>query len=180
MDTGRLNEETYLCAESLRRQLGIKIEWYFPKVDAVQQLESKKGVYSFKESLEARTECCGIRKVEPLNRALYRLIAWITGMRREQCITRTQLQTVEKDELHRGITKINPLADWKTDEVWAYIKKHNLPSNRLYDTGYQSIGCAPCTRAVQPGEDSRAGRWWWEGPEHKECGLHIGKKGVKH
>lgn len=180
LDTGRLNEETYQCAESLRRQFGINIVWYFPKLEDVQKLESANGVYSFKESIDARRQCCGIRKVEPLNRALSGLTAWITGMRREQSITRIQLKQVETDEAHGGITKINPLASWKSDDVWAYIKKNNLPFNRLYDNGYQSIGCEPCTRAVKPGEDSRAGRWWWESPEHKECGLHIAKQGAEH
>lgn len=176
IDTGRLNEETYQCADSLQRSLGIKIEWYFPEHDAVQKLEILKGVFSFRESIEARRECCAIRKVEPLSRALSGLDAWITGLRREQSVTRAELQKFEIDRAHNGIAKINPLADWKTEDVWGYIKQHNLPYNRLYDLGYKSIGCAPCTREVKPGEDERSGRWWWESPEHKECGLHIGNR----
>jgi phosphoadenosine phosphosulfate reductase len=120
-----------------------------------------------------RRECCGIRKVEPLGRALAGLDAWITGQRREQNVTRGELSVLELDEGHGGIVKINPLALWNLEDVRAYVKKHKLPYNRLHDRGYPSVGCAPCTRAVQPGEDERAGRWWWERPDHKECGLHI-------
>ena len=176
LDTGRLNPETYECAEALRRKYGITIEWYFPKHDAVEKLEREKGVFSFRESIDNRKECCGIRKVEPLGRALKDLKAWITGLRRAQSVTRTELQTVEIDSSHNGIVKVNPLANWTTEDLWDYTKKHKIPYNRLYDQGYASIGCAPCTRAIQPGEDERAGRWWWENPEHKECGLHIRKK----
>lgn len=179
LDTGRLNEETYQCADALQQSSGVKIEWYFPKYKVVEQLENEKGVFSFKTSLDARRECCGIRKVEPLSRALTGLIAWITGMRKEQSPTRASLQKVEKDAAHGSITKVNPLAEWTTEDVWAYIKKHKLPYNRLYDQGYQSIGCAPCTRAVKPGENARAGRWWWESAEHKECGLHVGKQAIQ-
>lgn len=173
LDTGRLNPETYECAESLRRRYGVKIEWYFPKHDAVEELARAKGLFSFKESVENRKECCGIRKVEPLSRALTGLKAWITGLRREQSVTRTDLAVEEIDRSHGGIAKINPLADWTLDDLWAYAREKKIPYNRLYDVGYTSIGCAPCTRAIQTGEDQRAGRWWWENPEHKECGLHI-------
>ena len=173
LDTGRLNPETYECAEQLRRRYKVQIEWFFPKHEAVEKLERSKGVFSFKQSVEERKECCGIRKVEPLNRALSGMNAWITGLRREQSVTRSDLKVVEIDASHSGILKINPLAAWSLDDVWKYTRENYVPYNPLYDVGYTSIGCAPCTRAIQPGEDQRAGRWWWENPEHKECGLHL-------
>lgn len=173
IDTGRLNEETYECAEKICRHYNLQVEWYFPKNESVENLLKTKGLYSFRENLENRHECCGIRKVEPLSRALSGLKAWITGLRREQSQTRAAFSIVEKDVVHGGIIKINPLADWTSDQVWNYIRKHKLPYNSLYDRNYLSIGCEPCTRAVQPGEHPRAGRWWWELPEHKECGLHV-------
>ena len=172
LDTGRLNEETYEVMDRVRRQYGISIESYFPEPKAVESLEFQKGFYSFRESVENRKECCGIRKVEPLARALKGMDAWITGQRRAQSVTRTELRKIEKDDAHAGLYKLNPLADWSEDDVWGYIKKNDVPYNRLHDAGYRSIGCAPCTRAVKPGEDVRAGRWWWENPEHKECGIH--------
>lgn len=172
LDTGRLNEETYEAAEAVRSALGIRIEWHFPDRAAVEELERSKGLYSFRESLESRHECCRIRKVEPLGRALSGLRAWITGQRRAHGVTRADLPVIEADEAHGGILKINPLARWTDDEVEAFVRDSKLPCNRLHDAGYPSIGCAPCTRAVRPGEDPRAGRWWWERPEQKECGLH--------
>lgn len=173
LDTGRLHEETYEVMERIRSKYGVVIASCFPDRAAVEKLERGKGFYSFRESVENRKECCGIRKVEPLKRALAGLDAWITGLRREQAVTRTGLAKVEADTAHGGMAKINPLADWTTSQVWDYIHSHQVPYNRLHDQGFPSIGCAPCTRAVQPGEDIRAGRWWWELPEHKECGLHI-------
>lgn len=173
VDTGRLPEEAYQCADEIRRQLGVRIEWYFPCHEAVEKLETEKGVYSFKESLENRRQCCRIRKVEPLSRALAGLDAWITGLRRDESVTRTALAAIEIDDAHGGILKINPLADWSSEDVRAYLRTHGIPYNRLLDQGYPSIGCACCTRPVEPGEDPRAGRWWWEQPEHKECGLHV-------
>ena len=172
LDTGRLSPETYECAEALRRRYGLRIEWYFPERSGVEELERAKGLFSFRDSIENRKECCGIRKVEPLRRALSGLDAWITGLRREQSVTRTDLQAVEVDAANGGIIKVNPLVDWTLEQLWAFVHQHRIPYNRLYDQGYTSIGCAPCTRAIQPGEDQRAGRWWWENPEHKECGLH--------
>jgi len=172
IDTGRLNEETYEVAESLRERYGLRIDWYFPDREQVEALEREKGLFSFRESLENRKECCFIRKVEPLQRALQPLSGWITGMRRAHGVTRLELQPLEKDALHGDIVKINPLSHWSDDEVWAYAEQQRLPVNRLHRRGYPSIGCAPCTRAIQPGEPARAGRWWWEDPEHKECGLH--------
>ena len=179
LDTGRLNEETYEVMDKIRDKYGISIQSYFPDAVKVEALERAKGFYSFRTSVENRKECCQIRKVEPLGRALKGLDAWITGLRRDQSVTRTQLAKIEVDAANGGIYKINPLADWSHDDVWAYIRKNNVPYNRLHDAGYPSIGCAPCTRAVKPGEDIRAGRWWWENPEHKECGLHLPDKGKK-
>jgi len=174
IDTGRLHEETYEAAEAVRRRFGLRVEWHLPDRAAVEELERSKGLYSFRESLENRRECCRIRKVEPLERALRGLKAWITGQRRAHGVTRAGLFVFETDEAHGGILKINPLADWSDEQVRAYVRDRSLPYNRLHDAGYPSIGCAPCTRAVRPGEDPRAGRWWWERPEHKECGLHGG------
>jgi len=172
IDTGRLPEETYITAETIRQRYQVDIEWFFPQAEAVQELERTKGLFSFRESLANRRECCRIRKVEPLQRALQGLAGWITGQRREHGVTRGELQAIEIDQANNGIVKLNPLTYWNEEQVKAYIKQQRLPINRLYHMGYASIGCAPCTRAVQPGEDSRSGRWWWENPEHKECGLH--------
>lgn len=172
LDTGRLHEETYEAAEAVREALGTRIEWHFPERAAVEELERTKGLYSFRESLQNRRECCRIRKVEPLRRALAGLRAWVTGQRREHGVTRAELPVVEVDDAHGGILKINPLASWTDRELDAFLRERDLPRNRLHDAGYPSIGCAPCTRAVRPGEDPRAGRWWWEDPGHKECGLH--------
>jgi phosphoadenosine phosphosulfate reductase len=173
LDTGRVHEETYQVAEEVRERLGVRIEWHFPDRSAVEDLERTKGLYSFRESLGSRHECCRIRKVEPLRRALSGLRAWVTGQRREHGLTRADLHVFEIDEAHGGILKLNPLAVWTGKQVEAFIRERALPYNRLHDQGYPSIGCAPCTRAVAVGEDPRAGRWWWERPEHKECGLHA-------
>ena len=172
IDTGRLNEETYGVADALTERYRLKIDWYFPRHGDVEALERAEGLFSFRESLDKRHECCRIRKVEPLSRALKGLAGWVTGMRREQSVTRGELAPIERDELNGGILKINPLINWSEDDLIAYTDQHRLPKNRLYSQGYRSIGCAPCTRAVKPGEDVRAGRWWWENPENKECGLH--------
>jgi len=173
LDTGRLNSETYEVAEEISKKYQIKIEWYFPKREQVEQLINSKGLFSFKQSLENRKECCKIRKVEPLKRALSTVDAWITGQRKEQSVTRAKLLLAEQDKAN-NIIKFNPLANWSASQVKDYMDKNNLPYNKLYDAGYQSIGCAPCTRATEKGQDERAGRWWWENPEHKECGLHLG------
>lgn len=172
LDTGRLNEETHQVAEGITARYGITINWFFPKNDDVEELLRGKGPFSFRESLENRHECCRIRKVEPLGRALSGLKGWITGMRKEQSQTRTALPCIEIDTLRGGLVKINPLANWSEAQVWEYAKKHRLPVNKLHAQGYPSIGCAPCTRPIAEGEHPRAGRWWWENPEHKECGLH--------
>lgn len=172
IDTGRLNEETYEVAESLVQRYGARIDWYFPLSAAVERMEREKGLFSFRENVENRRECCRIRKVEPLQRAISGHGGWITGMRREQSITRTDQQPLEVDEVNGGILKINPLTYWTHRQVEAYAEQHRLPLNRLYKQGYTSIGCAPCTRPIESGEDLRAGRWWWENPLHRECGLH--------
>lgn len=172
LDTGRLNEETYEVADAITERYGIPIDWYFPRNEAVEKLERGKGLFSFRESLDNRHECCLIRKVEPLGRALQGLAGWVTGLRREQSVTRTALSPIELDEANGGILKINPLLEWSERQVLDYAKEHAIPVSRLYAQGYRSIGCAPCTRPVAPGEHARAGRWWWEDPEHKECGLH--------
>jgi len=171
LDTGRLHDETYEVMERVRVRYQMPIVSYFPDREAVEKLEREKGYYSFRESVENRKECCGIRKVVPLKRALSGLSAWMTGLRREQSVTRTEMQALEWDE-GNGIAKVNPLIDWSEQDVWDYIKANDIPYNLLHDRGFPSIGCAPCTRAIKPGEDVRAGRWWWENPENKECGLH--------
>ena len=172
IDTGRLNEETYEVADALTERFRLKIDWFFPRYQEVEQLERAEGLFSFRESLDKRHACCAIRKVEPLSRALAGLSGWVTGMRREQSITRSDLTFIEQDHVNGGILKINPILEWNEQQLIAYSEEHRLPKNRLYNLGYRSIGCAPCTRAVKPDEDARAGRWWWENPENKECGLH--------
>jgi phosphoadenosine phosphosulfate reductase len=173
LDTGRLNQETYDCMDAVRERYGVSIEVYFPDALKVQNMVRTRGLNLFYNSIEERKLCCAVRKVEPLNRALKGLAAWMTGLRREQAVTRAEVRKVELDADHGNIVKVNPLVDWSHDDVWNYIHAHGVPFNRLHKQGYPSIGCAPCTRAVQPGEDSRAGRWWWENPETKECGLHV-------
>jgi phosphoadenosine phosphosulfate reductase len=172
LDTGRLHEETYELMDKVRSKYGLKIKTYFPDRDKVENLVRGKGFFSFRESVDNRKECCYIRKVEPLNRALRELKAWITGLRRSQGVTRTDIPKILEDADHSPLTKINPLADWSEEQVMNYIIKNNVPINILHKRNYPSIGCAPCTRPVENGEDIRAGRWWWENPEHKECGLH--------
>jgi phosphoadenosine phosphosulfate reductase len=173
LDTGRLNQETYDCMDAIRERYGVQIEVFFPEATGVEKMVRENGLNLFYNSVELRKLCCGIRKVEPLNRALKNLDAWMTGLRREQAVTRVDVRKVELDKDHGDIVKVNPLVDWSYDDVWEYIRKNNLPYNRLHKQGYPSIGCAPCTRAVKPGEDFRAGRWWWENPNTKECGLHV-------
>jgi len=173
LDTGRLNQETYDCMDAIRARYGISVEVYLPEATKVQDMVRVGGVNLFYESVDQRKLCCAVRKVEPLNRALKNLDAWMTGLRREQAVTRGGFSKVEVDKDHGGILKINPLVEWSYDDVWNYVRENNVPFNRLHKQGYPSIGCAPCTRAVKPGEDLRAGRWWWENPETKECGLHL-------
>ena len=172
LDTGRLFTETYAVWNRTREIYGKNIEVYSPKSEAVQKMVSEKGPNSFYESVENRLECCHIRKVEPLQRALKGHSVWITGIRKEQSANRNNLSSVEWDEKNQ-ITKFHPLFDWSFEEVKNFIKKNNVPYNSLHDKGFPSIGCQPCTRAVKDGEDPRAGRWWWEDTSKKECGLHV-------
>ncbi|MGH7873347.1 MAG: phosphoadenylyl-sulfate reductase [Candidatus Binatia bacterium] len=173
LDTGRLNQETYDCMDAIRARYGIRVEVYFPEAAKVQNMVRAHGLNLFYNSVEQRKLCCAVRKVEPLNRALKNLDAWMTGLRRDQAVTRGTVSKVEFDKDHGDIVKINPLVDWRHQDVWNYIRENDVPFNRLHKQGYPSIGCAPCTRAVKPGEDLRAGRWWWENSHTKECGLHL-------
>ena len=172
LDTGRLPVETYKLMAETESKYGIKLKVYFPKHEAVEDYVQTKGINAFYESIDLRKACCYMRKVEPLGRALAGKQAWITGMRTEQAVTRANLPVQEYDAGNK-LEKFNPLSDWTEQEVWAYIRIHEVPYNKLHDAFYPSIGCAPCTRAVAMGEDVRAGRWWWENPENKECGLHV-------
>lgn len=173
LETGRLNQETYDVMDAIRDKYNTNIEIYFPDQKEVEAMVQEHGLNLFYHSVENRKLCCEIRKVHPLNRALSQLDAWITGLRREQVATRAVTKKVEIDAGHNNIVKLNPIADWSWDMVWDYIKKNDVPYNKLHDKGYPSIGCEPCTRAIKPGEDLRAGRWWWEQDAHKECGLHF-------
>lgn len=171
LDTGRLPGETYALIERTRVHYSLPIEVYYPDRSALERYVRDNGINAFYRSVTLRQECCAIRKTEPLRRALTGSDAWISGMRRAQSATRSALEIEEFDSTH-GIAKFNPLADWFEDDVWDYLRGHAVPTNALHARGYPSIGCAPCTRAVLPGEDIRAGRWWWETGENKECGLH--------
>ena len=173
LDTGRLPEETYELMDKVEKIYGIKILKFFPDATALERLENNKGMYSFRKSVANRIECCGIRKVEPLKRALEGKKAWLTGLRRAQSFSRGSVKQFDIDQVNGGIIKINPLINWNNKMVWEYIKVRNLPYNALYDKGFVSIGCVPCTRPISKGEDDRAGRWWWEENTTKECGLHF-------
>lgn len=175
LDTGRLNQETYSLIDRIRTRYDAQVEVYYPKTAAVEKMVREHGMNLFYESVTYRRLCCNVRKVEPLLRALRGLDAWITGLRRGQGVTRTEVKKVEIDEAHGNIVKVNPLAGWSNEQVWDYVKKNNVPYNSLYDKNYTSIGCEPCTRPIKPEEDIRAGRWWWESPDEKECGLHVHK-----
>ncbi|AOU97442.1 phosphoadenosine phosphosulfate reductase [Acidihalobacter yilgarnensis] len=176
LDTGRLPAETYELLEVVRQRYGRAPRVYFPRTEAVERYVSESGPNAFRGSVELRVRCCEIRKVEPLRRALQGYGAWVTGLRRGQALTRQTLDDRVWDGVN-GLYKINPLADWQEAEVWAYIRAHRVPYNALHDKHYPSIGCAPCTRAIAQGEDVRAGRWWWEQPESRECGLHRSQTG---
>lgn len=171
IDTGRLPEETYDLMERASDKYGIPIQLYFPDYTEVERMVSDMGMNLFYRSIEKRKLCCNIRKVEPLNRLLRGKKAWVTGLRADQTAFRKNAEIVEHDT-QRQLVKINPLLNWSSVDVWDYIRKNDVPYNSLHDRGYPSIGCAPCTRAVEPGEDERAGRWWWES-DVKECGLHV-------
>ena len=175
LDTGRLPQETYDVLAETRRWYSIDVEVLVPETSPLEAMLTRYGPNLFYESVELRRECCRIRKVQPLKKKLSTLKAWICGLRREQSVTRTAIAPVEWDESF-GLYKINPLAEVTEEAVWEYIRNHEVPYNALHDQGYPSIGCAPCTRAIEPGEDIRAGRWWWEIPEQRECGLHCEQK----
>ena len=172
LDTGRLPLETYDLIAAVDAHYGLKLKVYFPQSEAVETSVRANGINAFYESVELRKGCCYMRKVEPLQRALAGKKAWITGLRAQQATTRVGLPFREYDESN-GLEKFNPLSDWSEKEIWAYIKQNSVPYNALHDKFYPSIGCAPCTRAVALGEDVRAGRWWWENADTKECGLHL-------
>lgn len=177
LDTGRLPKETYEAMDAVRKRYGIDLEVLFPDATEVEEMVRSKGVNLFYDSVENRRLCCAVRKVHPTARILRTLDGWITGLRRDQTPDRADARMFELDESRGGLLKINPIIDWSLERVWDYIRSRGVPYNKLLDTGYPSIGCAPCTRAVKPGEDTRAGRWWWEQDDHKECGLHVGPTG---
>lgn len=171
LDTGRLHPETYDVMDATNLKYQIKINVFFPQNQMVEELYQTQGINGHYESIDNRKRCCNIRKIEPLKRALENVDIWITGLRASQSITRIDMPLVEYDTLF-DVIKVNPLIKWSETDVWDYIKENRVPYNKLHDKGFPSIGCAPCTRAIKEGEDVRAGRWWWENPEHKECGLH--------
>jgi phosphoadenosine phosphosulfate reductase len=176
LDTGRLHGDTLDLIARIEQHYGIAVRIYQPQPRAVKEYVVRFGRDAFFESVELRKQCCGIRKVEPLKRALAGKQAWISGMRRDQSAFRSEISVEEWDEKH-NMKKFNPLADWSEDQVWAYIHRYEVPYNPLYDQGYRSIGCAPCTRPVVAGEDPRAGRWWWEEQAASECGIHFSPDG---
>ena len=175
LDTGRLFPETYDVIEETNRKYDIRIEMLFPDYNSVEKMIREKGPNLFYENVENRKLCCHIRKIEPSKRAFRGLEAWISGLRKDQSVARFFTKLVEWDE-NNQVIKVNPLLKWREKDVWEYIRENDVPYNKLHDSGFPSIGCQPCTRAVKKGEDIRAGRWWWEEPEHSECGLHVKKK----
>jgi phosphoadenosine phosphosulfate reductase len=173
LDTGRLNQETYDVMDEIRKKYNINIEVMFPDQNETEQMVRVNGMNLFYDSIGNRKLCCGIRKVHPLNRMLETLDGWITGLRADQTEVRLKSNRIEIDEQHNGIIKVNPIIEWTWEQTWDYIKKNNIPYNKLHDKGFPSIGCEPCTRAIKSGEPLRAGRWWWESDSEKECGLHA-------
>ena len=173
LDTGRLNQETYDVMDEIRKKYNMNIEVMFPDQNETEQMVRVNGMNLFYDSIGNRKLCCGIRKVHPLNRMLTTLDGWITGLRADQTEVRLKSNRIEIDEQHNSIIKINPIIEWTWEQTWDYIKKNNIPYNKLHDKGFPSIGCEPCTRAIKPGEPLRAGRWWWESDSQKECGLHA-------
>ena len=176
LDTGRLPQATYDLIDRVRDRYDKTVEVVFPRAEEIEKMVRAKGLNLFYESVENRQLCCRLRKVEPLRRYLADLDAWVTGLRRDQNVTRTETPKLEVDTLHGGIVKVNPIADWSIDQVLGYVGAHDVPTNRLHAEGYPSVGCAPCSRAIRPGDEPRAGRWWWENPETKECGIHAGEE----
>jgi phosphoadenosine phosphosulfate reductase len=180
LDTGRLPEETYDLLDRMRIRYAQPIDLYFPDTVRVESLVREKGALGFRRSVEDRRECCAVRKLGPLARALVGVDAWVTGLRRGQSSARAETNRFELDAANDGILKLNPLVDWSEERVWSYVRANDIPYNALHDVGYPSIGCAPCTRAVATGDDARSGRWWWEAPEEgRECGLHGPPRGPR-
>lgn len=173
LDTGRLNQETYDVMDEIRNKYNTNIEVMFPDQNEVEQMVRVNGMNLFYQSIGNRKLCCGIRKVHPLNKMLAGLDGWITGLRADQTEVRSNAQKIEIDQQHNNMIKINPIIEWTWEQTWDYIKKNNIPYNKLHDKGFPSIGCEPCTRAIKSGEPLRAGRWWWESDKEKECGLHA-------
>ena len=171
LDTGRLFPETYELIDRTNEHYKVKLKVYCPQTESLQQFVATEGINPFYESIEKRHACCEVRKLEPLRRAFRDLDVWVCGLRSAQSVTRSDMRLIEWDERH-GLLKINPLIHWTEQQVWDYIKENHVPYNRLHDKGFPSIGCEPCTRAVRRIDDVRAGRWWWESPDHRECGLH--------
>ena len=171
LDTGRLFPETYELIDRTNEHYKVKLKVYCPQTEALQQFVATEGINPFYESIEKRHACCEVRKLEPLRRAFRDLDVWVCGLRSAQSITRSDMRLIEWDERH-GLLKINPLIHWTEQQVWDYIRENRVPYNHLHDKGFPSIGCEPCTRAVRRIDDVRAGRWWWESPDHRECGLH--------
>jgi len=176
LDTGRLPQETYNLIDRVRERYDLALEVVFPNAREVENLVRSQGMNGFYESVEKRKRCCAVRKVGPMNRALAGVNAWVSGLRWDQSTTRGDVKKVEIDDVHGGIIKVNPLVDWTGEQVEEYVKANNVPVNRLHSKGYPSVGCAPCSRAIGVGDDVRAGRWWWENPETKECGIHVGEQ----
>ncbi len=174
IDTGRLHQETYDLMDRVRTRYEVEVELYFPRAESVEAMVRQHGPNLFYDAVELRRKCCGIRKVEPLERALAGLDAWIAGLRPDQGVTRGDIRAVEVDEVHGGRIKLNPLVRWTREQVLAYVEHNHVPINRLHEQGYPSVGCAPCSRSIRPGEDERAGRWWWENADSRECGIHVG------
>lgn len=172
LDTGRLNPETLQVLGRLQEKYKLNIKILFPDAGEVQSMVESKGINLFYESIENRKLCCQVRKINPMEKVLPEYQAWVCGLRKEQSVTRNALEKIDQDPSHPHMLKISPLADWSLEQVKAYVQKQGIPYNSLFDQGYKSIGCAPCSRAVQDGQDERAGRWWWENPDQKECGLH--------
>jgi phosphoadenosine phosphosulfate reductase len=173
VDSGRLRQETYEFIDRVRERYAIPIAVYSPQAVELETFVGEHGANPFYRSLELRVRCCEIRKVSPLTRALTGLDAWVSGQRRDHATSRRGIRVVERDDLHGGIVKLNPLAHWSDEQVWDYLGAHDVPHNPLYDQGFTSIGCAPCTRPTEPGDDPRGGRWWWEQHATKECGIHC-------
>ena len=173
LDTGRMHQATYDLIDRVRDRYDKQVEVVFPLAEDLEQMVRSKGLNLFYESVEKRQLCCRIRKVEPLEQHLAGLDAWVSGLRRDQGVTRGETPKLEIDSAHGGIVKVNPIADWTLEQVLQYVEAHDVPTNRLHRAGYPSVGCAPCSRAIAPGDDPRAGRWWWETPETRECGIHV-------